>query len=119
MQHAVTWAQLEPALPPVGQAASVRAADFTSGFLRECLEDPSHALCAEAVWPETIPQGRVWVESAEEWLRICEGAARRGVFTFLRRDEIFHARGQPVLNGLFGIEKKGKLCLDPTRRSSE
>ena len=40
--------------------------------------------------------------------RDCAGAADRGIFTFLKKQDIFHFRGTPLLNGLFGVEKKNK-----------
>ena len=30
-------------------------------------------------------------------------------FTFLKKQDIFHFRGTPLLNGLFGVEKKNKI----------
>jgi len=109
----VTWAQLEPGLPPPGKAACVRAADLAEGWLQSCLRCPGNCLLPEADWPESPPPGKVWVESDEEWAKICRGAAERGLFTFLKKDEVFHARGEPVLNGLFGVPKKSSAAETP------
>ena len=104
----VTWRQLEPALPPAGTAAQVRAADLAEGWLKECLEDPFKCLLPESLWPDEPPRARVWVEDEEEWLKICKNGAERGVFTFLKKEEVFHANGKAVFNGMFGVSKKGK-----------
>ena len=104
----VTWAQLEPALPPPGSAGRVRAIDLAEGWLAEVLADPRAALLPEAEWPDPPPPAKVWVDTQEEWVKICRGSARLGIFTFLRKSEIFHVRGEPVLNGLTGVEKPGK-----------
>lgn len=103
----VTWARLEPALPPLGGGARVRAADLAEGWLRECLLDPSRCLLPEEDRPKAVPPARVWVESDEEWSKVCGGAADRKLFTFLKKEEILHVGGEPVLNGLFGVPKKG------------
>ena len=102
----ITWSQLEPALPPVGQAACVRAADFAEGFVKMCLAEPRHVLLPERELHEPVPPAKVLVESDAEWLRSCHGAAARGLMTFLRKDEVMHVGGQPVLNGMFGGGKE-------------
>ena len=35
-------------------------------------------------------------------------AAERGIFTFLKEQDVFHFQGKPLLKGLFGVEKKNK-----------
>ena len=104
----VTWRQLEPALPPPGNAGCVRAADLLEGWARACMEDPTKTLLPEDRWPYELPQPRVWVESQKDWHEICAGAAERGIFTFLKEQGVFHIQGRPLLNGLFGVEKKNK-----------
>ena len=59
-------------------------------------------------WPDELPQPQVWVESQKDWHEICAGAAERGIFTFLKEQDVFHFQGKPLLNGLFGVEKKNK-----------
>ena len=104
----VTWRQLEPALPPRGKAGCVRAADLLEGWARACMEDPTKTLLPEDKWPDELPQPQVWVESQNDWHEICAGAAERGIFTFLEEQDVFHFQGKPLLNGLFGVEKKNK-----------
>ena len=58
--------------------------------------------------PDELPQPQVWVESHKDWHEICAGAAERGIFTFLKEQNVFHFQGKPLLNGLFGVGKKNK-----------
>ena len=104
----VTWKQLEPALPPLGKAGCVRAADLLKGWVRACMEDPTKILLPEDKWPDEFPQPQVWVESQKDWHEICAGAAERGLFTFPKEQDVFHFQGKLLLNGLFGVEKKKK-----------
>ena len=47
-------------------------------------------------------------QEPKDWHEICIGAAERGIFTFLKERDVFQFRGKPLLNGLFGVEKKNK-----------
>ena len=53
-------------------------------------------------------QPQVWDESQKDWHETCAGGAERGIFTFLKQRDVFHFQGKPLLNGLFGVEKKNK-----------
>ena len=86
----------------------MRAADLLEGWARACMEDPTKTLLPEDKWPDELPQPQVWVESQKDWHEICAGAAERGIFTFLKEQDVFHFQGKPLLNGLFGVEKKNK-----------
>ena len=50
----------------------------------------------------------MWAKSQKDWHEICAGAAERGIFTFLKEQDVFHFQGKPLLIGLFGVEKKNK-----------
>ena len=94
-QEPVTWEKLDPALPPAKSAGRVRVA-------KQWLTDSPTA----SDWPAAPLRSKVWVQSQCEWERVVEGCAERGFFTLLRPDEVFHAGGAPVLNGLFLALKK-------------
>ena len=66
-------------------------------------EDPKKTLFPEDKWLDELQQPQVWVENQEEWHEICAGAADRGIFTFLKEQNIFHFRGKPLLNGLLAV----------------
>ena len=81
---------------------------LAGGWARVCMEDPTKTLFPEDKWPDELPQPRVWVESQKDWHEIYAGAAERGIFTFLKEQDVFRFQGKPLLNGLFGVEKKNK-----------
>ena len=109
LPEAITWAQIAPALPPANLTARERAIDLAEGPTRELLRDPTKVLLPSAEWPQLAPQANVWVASGNDWADICKGCARRGLFTFLRPRDVFSSVVTPVLNGMFGVPKKGKL----------
>ena len=49
--------------------------------------------------------------SQEHWAEVCLGLVDRGVCGLMRREELFHVQGRPVLNGLFAVEK-GERAVD-------
>ena len=102
----VTWAQMAPALPPKEAVGHVRARDLCTGWIRECMDDLLKCLLPTEEWPSPLPKATVWVENDAEWERVLAGGADRGVFGFLRREEVFHVDGEPLLLGLFGSPKK-------------
>ncbi|CAK0857372.1 unnamed protein product, partial [Prorocentrum cordatum] len=104
----LTWEQIEPALPPVGQSARVRATGLVQGVLKHNLENPQLCLLPEGEWPTAVPTAKVWVDGEADWHRICQGAARRGIFSFISERDVFKVKGTPVLNGLFGVPKRNK-----------
>ena len=96
-------------LPPANLTARVRAIVLAEGPIRELLRDPTTVLLPSAEWPQPVPHAKVWVASESDLADICKGCARRGLFTFLRPRDVFSRVGTPVLNGMFGVPKKGKL----------
>ena len=47
----------------------------------------------------------------EHWAEVCLGLVDRGVCGLMKRDDLFHVKGRPVLNGLFAVEK-GERAVD-------
>ena len=47
----------------------------------------------------------------EHWAEVCRGLIERGVCGVMRREDLFHVGGRPVLNGLFAVEK-GEKAID-------
>ena len=95
--------ELASGLPPNWRAAHVRLVDVLEGPLREQLMSP------ENPWAPAPPKEKVWVRTEQEYLEICRGCAEMGLFTFLRLGEVMQAHGQPVLNGLMGVQKKDSV----------
>ena len=99
----VSWRQLEPALPPPGNAGCVSrglAGRLGTGLHGRSYQNPK--------WPDDLPQQQVWVEPKGLVRDLRCGAAERGIFTFLKEQDVFHFQGEPLLNGRFGVEKKNK-----------
>ena len=49
--------------------------------------------------------------SQEHWAEVRLGLVDRGVCSLMKRDDLFHVKGRPVLNGLFAVEK-GEKAVD-------
>ena len=49
--------------------------------------------------------------SQEHWAEVCRGLVDRGVCGLMKREELYHVGGRPVLNGLFAVEK-GERAVD-------
>jgi len=90
--------------PAKGEAACVSAVALASPELRPLLEDPTLTLLPPERWPEKPPRARVWAEPGE-FDKIVRRAVDLGVMGGVRRDKVFHAGGNIVLNGAFGVEK--------------
>ena len=75
----LTWAQVEPALPKVGQAAQVDAWALSEGHMKEILANPDQVLLPRFEWPARFEQTRVMIQNDEEWDKLCAGLWARGV----------------------------------------
>ena len=62
----LTWAQVEPALPKVGQAAQVDAWALSEGHMKEILANPDQVLLPRSEWPARFEQTRVVIQNDEE-----------------------------------------------------
>ena len=49
--------------------------------------------------------------SQEHWAEVCLGLVDQGVCGLMKREDLFHVKGRPVLNGLFAVEK-GEKAVD-------
>jgi len=99
-------------LPEPGEAARVDAVELASPELRPFLLDPTLTLLPPADWPEKPPRAKVWASPGEFDALVKRGVSL-GIMGGVRRDSVFRdARGRPVLNGAFGVEKvkHGRQC---------
>lgn len=58
-------------------------------------------------WAVTKPP-KVMVRD-NDWGLVCDGLVKKGVCTFLKREEVFDTGHGPLLNGLFGVTKDEKV----------
>lgn len=107
--HILTREQVLPALPPGEHGASVDVMALLSPGTQRLLQDP-HSLIVADKGQELPPlQARVHC-SSEELLPLCNELVNRQICEWIPLDSVFHFRKQPVLSGLFGVEKPTTLA---------
>ncbi|CAK0838767.1 unnamed protein product [Prorocentrum cordatum] len=99
-------AELAPGLRKAEHAARLGALDDVGPEVAEWLACPEKALLPEAQWPNPMP--RVNVESEADWRDLAVHLVSLGIFTVLPEDELVRVRAEPLLNGLFAVEKRGQ-----------
>jgi hypothetical protein len=108
-----TWAQLEPGLPKVGQAARVDVMDLAEGEMRRILEHPRTVLRPKSDWPAKFNNTKVLAASDEDWDLFCIGMYKRGLIRCLKRSELlFDSTGRRLDSCCFGVGT-GKQVIDP------
>ena len=106
----LTLEQMLPGLPPEGKSACIELSDLCSGDVRKCLEDPSLVL-KQQDFSDSLPKARVLCTDSE-WAKIAKELVRKGLARPLKREEVHHINGRPLVNGAFGVSKSGKFCQD-------
>ncbi|CAK0829305.1 unnamed protein product [Prorocentrum cordatum] len=101
------YAELAPGLPKREHAATLSVIDFVDDEVARWLADPTLALKAEADFPDPLPKARANVGSQFEWEALAMHLVDLGIFTVLPAEELVRVRGEPLLNGLFAVEKTG------------
>ncbi|CAK0898088.1 unnamed protein product, partial [Prorocentrum cordatum] len=107
--------ELAPGLPARECAATLDAIDFVDDEVGAWLRRPELALLDQSDWPDPLPRARVNVETDADWEELALHLASLGIFTTLAESELVRVRGEPVLNGLFAVEKKGTPAPGATR----
>ena len=100
-QH-VRWENLEPALPegigsiPLEEVCELGTLAYVSNFEEYLLpiEDQVYTRPPRVMVPD------------DGWYKVCSGLLERGICEVLPRREVYHLRGQPLLNGMFGVSKE-------------
>ena len=101
----VSWAQVEPGLPPEGLAGSIAAASLASDEMRPWILDPSLSVKPFAQWPRRFRRSYVRCKPGE-LPGLIRGLFRHKVINFLSDDElVYDSTGRPLTNGLFGVPK--------------
>lgn len=94
-----------PAWPKEGEACVVDVVDHVDQHLKDDLLDPARCILPESEWPKETPKSKVHASEAE-WYKLCQAAARRGMFEPVAEDKIFRNQfGDKVLNGAMGVKK--------------
>jgi hypothetical protein len=112
----LTWAQIEPALPPKKLAGKVGVEDLAEGRMKELLLDPALSILPLDQWPKENRSAPVRATD-EEWDLIARGCYDRNIFRIAEENEIWKdAEGQVISAGAFGVGK-GKLLERSESRS--
>ena len=101
----MTWAQVEPALPPAGMAGRVSALELCGEGLKDWVRDPWRSVKPRSEWPRRLRKAYVRAKPGE-WQKILEGLRGRQIVEMLSDDELIYHRGEPLLNGAFGVYKE-------------
>jgi len=107
----MTWKQVKPALPAPGKAGAVRLLDICEGMMAEAMKDPSLLLKPECEWKPPRKAVKANWATPDEWRKIVAGCAELGVFRFLKRSDLLHVSGVPVVHNCLGVGK-GKFLDD-------
>ena len=95
-----------PGLPDPEQAAQLRAEEFVDDHILELPLDPGRVARPNEEWPEEPRRARVNCERVERWYEIAEHLLQLGILGVVETRDIFTARGQMVLNGLFARKER-------------
>ena len=106
--HALTWAQVEPSLPPKERCGSIDVLALCDERMRMYLGAPLGALVDLDGLDRRPRPGRVHAKPGEAVL-IGRGLLSRGLVRPLRKRDLLHVRGEPLLNGMFGVTKDSAL----------
>ena len=96
------WENVSPALPTeVGgvkleEVVELGCKHYVLNFEEYLLDEDDQVLCKPP---------RVMVPP-EAWRDFCSNLIRLGVFSVIHEDDIYRVKGEPVLNGLFGVSKQ-------------
>ena len=101
----LTWAQVEPALPPLGMGGRVSALELATGRMKELLLKPELSVLPVAEWPDRLPRAQIRAEP-QEWAKITAGLVARNICSVIPAEEVLWHRGQVVGSGAFGVGKK-------------
>ena len=110
----LTWATVQPSLPPPGLAGVLRAEELCTGGVQEFLKFPDFFLRADAVWHKT-PAVRV---GDHEWGAFAQGLIDRGICVPFPLKLVHCIDQQPVMGGMFGVPKGEQVQL-PSGESAE
>ncbi len=108
----LTWEQMEPGLPPKGFGASLDACCFCSPWVKRHLVDPSLTRIPDDQITIDLPHAVVR-STQDQWNTIARELVQREVACVIPAADIAQFKGQPILNGAFGVVKPGRWIGDP------
>lgn len=109
----LTWEQVQPGLPPEGRGGSLEAVSFCDSWVKKHLENPALTRLKDEEVVDPLPHAVVRA-TQDHWEVIACELVKRGVACVIPEDDIATCRGEPVLNGAFGVTKPGKWVGEPS-----
>ena len=98
--------ELEPGLPAPGVAGTIPAITVVSSEVAAWLSEPKSQILPSEKWPPEVPKARMNCSKAE-WNKVALLLWKRKMVKAIRKKDIFHVQGKPVVNGAFAVLKKG------------
>ena len=108
--QALSWEQIEAALPPKGACGRVPALDVSEGAVKRFLSDPSPHLSRAEGLKERPRPGRVLSQPGES-LKIARGLLAHGIVGFVEHSDAVWIKGRPLTNGWFGVSKGVQMAV--------
>lgn len=96
------WENIKPALP-YGHIASISALDLAEDGVRDLLLNPTKYL-KPGFEEQSVRPSRVMVQD-EDWGPLARGLVQYDLCAVLPHSALITAGGQPLHNGMFGVEK--------------
>ena len=101
MAKTTSWSNLSPAIP--AEVGGVELSSVLEGGCRHYVTHFEDYLVPPESMEYTKPP-RVMVAD-DQWEGVCRGLLSSGICGLLPESELFHVKGRPLLNGLFGVPK--------------
>eukprot|EP00435_Cladocopium_sp_Y103_P062581 s837_g24.t1 len=103
--YKLTWKAIQPHVPQEGEAGRINLADTVRSELKAYVENPELLQIPDDELGETQHSAPVLVESDAEYDVIVHHLVRAGMFEKEVPSETLTVKGEPVVNGLFGVHK--------------
>ena len=98
------WQMVEAALPE--GVGSLRLTDFCEQGTLEYVVNFEKSLLPPQ--DQRIGKAPAIMVDPSDWAEVCRGLVARGVCGLMKREELHHVNGRPLMNGLFAVEKGEK-----------
>ena len=106
--HPLTLKQILPALPPEDHGGCVNALDWVGEITKDFLLHPERNLVDDVGQKLPKLQGKIHIPP-HELDGVIHALTSRNICSWIPLDQVLHYRNQPVLNGMFGVEKPTRL----------
>ena len=110
VRRSLVASKVVPAWPKVGEAAVCKIIEYIDEDLKSKILNPWECLLPVSEWPTRTPRSKVHA-SDEDWYKIVQAGAARGMFARVGDHEIFKNQfGELALNGAMGVDKPKEIA---------